>query len=801
MKRLLISILICLPGLFLHAQRYTISGYIQDASSGEALIGANIYSSDGAHGTASNSYGFFSFTLEQGEYEIVFSYVGYQSEHRSLDLKENVELSIKLNPSMDIEEVEITATLAQSVKSTQMSSIDVSVESIKKVPAILGEVDVLKAIQLLPGVQSGTEGSSGLYVRGGGPDQNLILLDGTPVYNATHLFGFFSVFNVDAINNVTLIKGGFPARYGGRSSSVLDISLREGNSQEFRVNGSVGILASKLTVEGPIIKDRTSFLLSARRTYIDKLAQPLLRELVGGDEYTNVGYYFYDLNAKINHKFSSRDRLYFSIYSGEDSFYQTVEPYTFLNLGVLYTEQSESGFGWGNITSAMRWNHQFTNKLFSNATLTYSKYNYQVKNYMESIVESADSVSTEINSLQFVSGIQDISGKIDFDYIPSSDHFVRFGANYIHHTFKPGASVYKLRDADIGSIDTTFGENLINASEYAAYVEDDFVINDRIKANIGLHYSGFVVNDRFYHSLQPRISGRFLVNNDLSIKASYSRMQQYIHLLTNNTIGLPTDLWVPSTDRIRPQLSDQVALGISRSLGNQFLISVEGYYKNMNNLIEYSDGASFMGSSTSWEDKVESGKGWSYGGELYVEKKMGKVTGWLGYTLSWSNRLFDGINNGEVFPYKYDRRHDLALVVNIPLEDNWEFSANWIFGTGTAHTLATERYFGNRPDFYYQQYYYGSNAVTTFEPFSGEIYHVDSRNSFRAADYHRLDVSFQKTKQKKWGEVTWTLGLYNAYNRKNPFYYYIGYDTRNNRALRRVSLFPILPSVTYNFRF
>ncbi len=806
MKTRLLLLLFSIFSSIIFGQRHTISGYIQDAETGEKLIGANIYTEDNLAGTASNNYGFFSLTLEEESYDIVFSYVGYQPDKRHFDLTEDWELIISLSPSIGLEEVEINATgNKQIVESTQMSSIDVSVESIKKVPALLGEVDVIKAIQLLPGVQSGTEGASGLYVRGGGPDQNLILIDGTPVYNASHLFGFFSVFNVDAINNVTLIKGGFPARYGGRSSSVLDISLKEGNMKKFQGSGSVGLISSKLTLEGPIIKDKTSFIISARRTYLDLIAQPIIREIGDGDEYTIQGYFFHDINAKINHRFSNKDRLFLSVYTGKDKFYQNQKPYPYLFDGVIYTNEAKSNLGWGNITSALRWNHQYTSKLFSNTSITFSNYNYEVKSYTENIIENDAGVTSEVNSLNFKSGIQDLAGKMDFDYLPASNHYIRFGANYIYHTFKPGASVYQIKNEELGDVDTTMGERYIYASEFSLYAEDDWKISSKLKANIGLHYSGFLVNNKYYHSLQPRIATRYLVNESWSIKSSYAMMQQYIHLLTNNNIGLPTDLWVPATDNILPQKSHQVAAGVSKSFGNMYLLSVEGYYKTMDNLIEYKDGASFMGSSTGWEGKVESGRGWSYGGELFFEKKFGKLTGWVGYTLSWTERHFENLNQGEVFPYKYDRRHDVSVVLSFPIDEKWDFSASWVYGTGTAHTLPTERYFGDSDNYGYGSvfgydspyYYYGEDQGLL----TGEIERVDSRNSVRAADYHRLDVSFKKTRHRKWGDSAWTLGIYNVYNRKNPFYYYIGHDSRGNRALRRVSLFPFIPSATYSFTF
>jgi outer membrane cobalamin receptor len=782
--------------------QHIISGYIQDAENGEKLIGANIFSKNDLSGTVSNAYGFFSISLPEGDHTLYFSYVGYETKELSIALKEDLQQVIELKPSINLEEVTVSAnSFSRSIGSTQMSSINIPVENIKKIPALLGEVDVIKAIQLLPGVQSGTEGASGLYVRGGGPDQNLILLDGTPVYNASHLFGFFSVFNADAINNIELIKGGFPARYGGRLSSVLDISLKEGNMKKFSGSGSIGLISSRLTLEGPIIKDKTSFIVSARRTYLDYLIQPFLRSLGDHDQYTSQGYFFYDLNAKINHKFSYKDRLYFSVYSGSDKFYLKQDPYTYLFDGDLFTEESNSGLGWGNVTSALRWNHQFSNKLFSNTTLTYSQYNFKVNEFMQEIAETDSGTFSEVNSLEFLSGIEDFAAKIDFDYIPDPDHYIRFGISNTYHTFKPGASTIKLVDMELEDIDTITGQENIHANEIAAYIEDDYKISNNLKTNLGIHYSGFLANGKYYHSLQPRAALRYLFSQSLSAKASYSYMQQYIHLLTNNNIGLPTDLWVPATDKILPQKSHQVALGISKHFQEKYKISIEGYYKSMNNLIEYKDGSSFMGQDENWEEKVETGKGWSYGGEVFLEKRFGKLTGWIGYTMSWTERQFPNINEGKVFPYKYDRRHDVSVVASFPLSEKWDVSASWIYGTGTAHTLPTERYYGSS----YQNYgiFHGSSFLTFAGSgeFSGEIEHIDSRNSIRAADYHRLDISFSRTKKRKWGEGTWTLGVYNVYNRKNPFYYYIGHDMRGNRALRRVSLFPFIPSATWSFSF
>ena len=783
--------------ILLHAQTFTLSGYIQDSATGEKLIGANIFSVKSLQGTTTNTYGFYSITLPQGVYGITFSFIGYQSQTKKIQLNKDRSLNINLAPSINLSQVEVTADkMDHEVKSSQMSSVNLSVKKISKLPALLGEVDVIKTLQLLPGVQSGTEGSSGLYVRGGGPDQNLILLDGTPVYNVSHLFGFFSVFNVDAIRNINLIKGGFPARYGGRLSSVLDISLKEGNMKKMKGSGSIGIISAKMTLEGPIVKDKTSFIISARRTYLDALIQPFLRS-VNNDENAQQGYYFYDLNAKINHKFSDKDRLYLSAYMGQDKFYNNVKPYEYLYDGTVYTEESKAGLQWGNIISALRWNHQWNKKLFSNTAITYSNYDFDVHQFQQKITKSDSGTNTEMNSLKYFSGIEDVLAKVDFDFLPNPNHYIRFGVSNIYHTFKPGISVYKIQSAMQGAMDTLTGAKKIYGNEYALYLEDDYKISANLKANVGIRYSGFYVNGKLYHSLQPRLSVRYLLNETTSLKASYARMQQYIHLLTNNTIGLPTDLWVPATDKVAPEQSQQVALGISKTFANKYQLSVEGYYKIMNGIIEYKDGASFMGSSVGWEDKVESGKGWSYGGEVFFEKKFGTFTGWIGYTLSWTNRQFKNINGGRVFPYKYDRRHDISIVMMVPLGKKWNFSATWVYGTGTAHTLPTERYFGDITSFSPYEGNFGANGG----PFSGELEHVGERNSIRAAAYHRLDLGFQKTSKKKWGELLFNFGLYNAYNHKNPFYYYIGYDSRGNRALRRVTLFPLIPSFSMGFKF
>jgi hypothetical protein len=797
MKRFLIILL--LAPVIVSAQRVSISGYVRDASSGEALIGANILIDSSFTGTVTNQFGFYSLSLPVATYRLRFSFVGYETTNRTISLEKPLRIDINLEPKLTLEGVTVVADAPGSqAASTRMSSISVPVKTIKEIPAFMGEVDVLKAIQLLPGVQSGSEGSSGLYVRGGGPDQNLILLDGVPVYNANHLFGFFSVFNADAINNIELIKGGFPARYGGRLSSVLDISMKEGNMKKFHGEGSIGAIASRLTLEGPIIKDKTSFIVSARRTYLDILTQPIIRLAQGNDYGISTGYYFHDINAKVNHILGIKDRLYLSLYTGKDEFYQRNKPYQYLYEGVIFEESAHSGFSWGNLTSALRWNHLFSDKLFANTTLTYSSYNYLVENYSESIEQNDTATLTDIYSLKFNSGIRDIAGRIDFDFLPHPSHYLKFGGGNTYHQFKPGATVYRKQDNNITGIDSALGANPIYANELFVYAEDDYKISDRFKANVGLHYSGFILNDKYYHALQPRLSARYMLRPNFSFKGSFAMMQQYIHLLTNNNIGLPTDLWVPSTHKVEPQKAWQAAIGISTALFSKLNLTVEGYYKKMNNVLEYKEGATFLNTGSGWEDKILQGQGWAYGIEVFLEKRLGEVHGWIGYTWAHSERQFDLINFGEKFPYKYDRRHDVSLVLSYRIDSKWDMSLAWVYGTGNALTLPTTQYLGSND--YNNNYFIpglliypisSDNSVSAFE----------KKNSFRTAAYHRLDVGFTRTSLKKWGELSWNFGAYNLYNRRNPFYYYIGYDNRGNKALRRVSIFPIIPSISLSFKF
>ena len=772
---------------FGYSQKYTISGYIQDAKTGEKLIGAGMYDQKHKVGATANDYGFFSLTLPKDSVVLLISYVGYNAEIRKFYLDKDIQFNIDMQSSVELEAVEIVADKTEHIEqSTQMSAISIPIQQIKSTPALLGEVDVLKVIQLLPGVHSGGEGSSGFYVRGGSADQNLILLDGTPVYNASHLFGFFSVFNADAINNIELIKGGFPAHYGGRLSSVLDISMKEGNLKEYHADASIGIISSKLMIEGPIVKNKASFIVSGRRTYIDLLMQPFVK-LISGSE-NKLGYYFYDVNAKINYKINDFNRIYLSVYGGNDKFYFHKEPDEYADNGLTYTDKSDLGIGWGNITSALRWNHQYNSKLFGNTTLTYSQYKFYINENQSQVIQNDTFSFTNNYSLNYVSGINDWSGKLDFDYMPSPNHFIKFGANYIYHTFTPGVSTYQISLAGFNDLDSSFGSNIVYAHELASYIEDDITISKKIKTNVGLHWSGFAVGHKFYQSLEPRIALRYLFNKGWSIKLAYSYMQQYLHLLSNSNIGLPTDLWVPTTDSIPPQNSHQIAGGVAKTLFENYLFSIEAYYKIMNNLIEYKDGASFYDSGSDWQSLVEVGKGWAYGAEFFAQKKTGKFTGCVGYTLSWAYRQFDNINFGEPYFDRYDRRNDISIVGSYKLNEKFDFSATWVYGTGNSVTMPTVRFMGLNE--------YGSSVwyVNTIDYF-------DKKNNFKMADYHRLDLGMQYHKNHKHFKSTLCVGIYNVYNRKNPYFYYFGHDENNDRVLVRVSLFQVIPSVAYNISF
>lgn len=811
------------------SKRQTVSGYLTDVSTGEQLIGVNVFESNSGLGTSANEYGFYSLTLPAGQCDLRVTFMGYATQNVNFTLSSDTTINFGLNvTAVEFEEVVISADLPK-VDQSQMSMVDVPIQKLTKLPVIMGEPDVMKVIQLLPGVQSGTEGTSGIYVRGGGADQNLFLLDGVPVYNVSHLFGFFSVFNPGSVKTVKLYKGGFPARYGGRLSSVVDIRMKEGNDKEFKGEVSVGLISSRVNLEGPIVKGKSSFLVSARRTYIDLLAQPFIYSYNKMNDYDQMtgGYYFYDFNAKFNHKFSDRSRLYLSGYSGKDkiysrSSYEYSNDYAYYEGDVYdpqtppqiqttkYEDKSEMNMNWGNRIGALRWNYLLSNKLFSNTTFTYSKYNFNTHVFWGEY-QSPENHSTTY-SFDYFSSIQDFTAKVDFDYAPHPNHAVKFGTGYTAHFFEPGVQASEMSstaEEDMNN-STRTPNNKIRADEHYVYVEDNWTIGDRLKVNVGLHFSGLMVQDKYYGSLQPRASARYKLMDNWSLKASYAKMNQYVHLLSSSSIDLPTDLWVPVTSRLSPPVSHQYALGTSIRLPLGMDLTIEGFYKSMDNLIAYKDGASFSGTAnTNWDDMVELGKGWSYGAEVMLEKSVGKTTGWIGYTLAKSDRQFEELNFGEVFPARYDRRHDFSFVLTHAFSDRFDIGMTWVYNTGNAVTLGAYDYpMASAAD--------GNSEMSWIQPKD-----YGGRNSYRMPAYHRMDVGMNFHKQKKRGIRTWNISFYNAYSHKNPFMLMWDkdyenpvsvpvYDTNGDfshnstqykTVLKKMSLFPIIPSISYTFKF
>lgn len=788
------------------SRRFTISGYVTDGGSSETLIGVNILESRQHLGTTTNPYGFYSITLPEGETQLSFSYLGFSTQQHPLTLQKDTVLNICLRDNNLLPEVVVLSNKVEAgIAATQMGSIELPMAQIKHTPTILGEADIMKTIQLMPGVQAGIEGSAGLYVRGGGPDQNLIMLDGVPVYNVDHLFGFFSVFTPEAVKKVTLFKSSFPARFGGRLSSVVDVRSNDGDMKRFHGTFSLGLLSAKMQIEGPIIKDRTSFNISARRSYIDLVAKPFMPD----DE--KMGYYFYDVNAKINHKFSDRSRLFVNFYNGKDHYnFDIDDRYDSAEYG-SNTSKSETSINWGNTIASARWNYVFNNKLFSNTTVAYNSYQMNAtSNYKTTEYSPYSQIYTEANyNSGFRSGINDWSYQLDFDYNPHPAHHVRFGTGYLYHRFRPEVTTSKVFEKEQSNIqqDTTYhnaSNSQIYAHELSAYIEDNFDVTPQLRINAGLHFSLFHVQKKSYFSVQPRLSARYQLSEDVTLKASYTKMSQYVHLLSSTPISMPMDLWVPVTNKIKPMQAHQYSLGGYYTGIRGWEFSVEGYYKQMRNVLEYKDGVSFFGSSTGWEDKVEMGRGRSMGIEFMAQRNIGKTTGWVAYTLARSDRQFakGGINNGERFPYKYDRRHNISISLNHKFSERIDIGATWTFATGGTATIAEEVTGIIRPD---------GSYVETKE-------YINQRNNYRLPASHRLNLGINFNKKTKHGVRTWNISLYNAYNAMNPSLVYssnsssYGYYTSGNpnttyipktnkTVIKKLTILPCIPSVTYTYKF
>ena len=774
----------------------TISGYINEESSGEPIIGGQVFVPGLQKGASSNEFGFYSLTLPKGTYEIVYRGGGFPNDTININLVNDTIINTELSEAIQIDGVEINAKKSDNVNSTKIGQIELDINLIKKLPAFLGEVDIIKTIQLLPGVSSVSEGGQGFYVRGGGPDQNLVLLDNAQVYNASHLFGFFSVFNSDAIKSVNLIKGSMPASYGGRLSSVLEVNMNEGNNKKFKVTGGLGLISSRLTFEGPIVKDKGSFIVSARRTYIDVFMKAFVKK---SSSFYGSSYFFYDLNAKLNYRLGPKDKIYLSGYYGKDLF----------NFGNKEEDFSVK-MPWGNGIAAFRWNHQFNSKLFMNTTAT-------LTDYLFSFGSGQDQFKFELKS-----GIRDYGGKVELSYFPNTRHSIKIGADYLYHIFTP-TSVSASQDDVV--FDTGLAQKLFS-HESGVYVQDEVDITSWLRVNAGIRVSMYQFTGPFtryyksfsgytdstktyrkgeiiqsYYGFEPRISARFLLKDKSSIKAGFTYNNQYVHLASLSAVSLPTDIWYPSTDKARPQKGWQASLGYFRNFNNnKWETSVEVYYKKMMNIIEFKQGAL---PSDNVNDNTDNllvyGIGWSYGAEFFIKRTFGKLTGWIGYTLARSDRYFQDIQDTK-FPAKYDRRHDLTLVGTYELNKRWTFGFSFIYASGNTLTLPNSWYFNNQD----------------------LLFEYGSRNSTRMAPYHRLDLSATwydkptKTKiDKKTGEKievvkrfrqNLAFSIYNVYNRANPYFLYIdneGNITSNDFkiSVKQVSLFPILPSITWNFEF
>jgi hypothetical protein len=786
------TLLFCSIFIFLltRAQHYTISGFVEDSISGEALIHASVINGNSKAGIVTNDYGFFSILSNTDKIQLDISYVGYKKQSISItNLKKDTTLKLRLSPYTRLEEVIVVGNKGEKVKSAQVSMSKIDLKKAALLPVLVGENDLVKTIQLLPGVQSGTEGTGGLQIRGGSQGDNLVLLDGASVYNVNHLWGFFSVFNTDAIQNVELYKGGFPARYGGRLSSVLDVRMKEGNNQKFEGSGSIGLISSKLTLQGPIVKDKTSFIISARRTYFDIFTKPFTKDF---------GYYFYDANVKINHRFSSNSRLFLSFYTGKDDmFYNLNEDF----FGAGSVNKTKSNTSWGNITSSLRWNYIFNSKLFLNTTLIYSKYQADVNSEVQSILLNEQQANTE----KSFSNLQNKSALLDFSYFPNTQHSVKFGGSYTYFTYLPISKNVNNTKSGVLSYDTTYWNQNIYAHEMHLYIDDDIDFTPKLKSNIGLHASFYHVKNKWYKSLEPRISVRYLLTSDLSLKVAYTEMNQYVFQYPNImnlyrkggsvTINANPEIWLPATDILPPQKSKQIVVGSFLSLDKGYEISVEGFYKTLSNAID--DGEfNYNQQPAKWENLFEIGKGRSYGLEFYAEKKLNKTTGWIAYTLSKTERQFDNLNNGKSFPYIFDRRHNLNLVVNQKFSNRFDIGIVWVYGSGRCITLPDAQYISNF-----------NFATGESNSDKNDIAVQSTKNAYRMPAYHRLDIGLNFHKQKKWGERTWSMGVYNAYNHHNSFLVYADYEQVNGQSvtdkkvLKSISIFPILPYITYSFKF
>lgn len=795
LKTTVIALLICFS-LSLCAQNRTISGYVRDAETKETLAGSNVYEEQSKKGCFSNAYGFYSLTLPGGKAIVRYSFLGYESQTLNIDLTKDTTVQVHLMP-VSTELSEVVVGSAARLKDMRLGTVEIPLSQIKNAPALLGETDLMKSLQLIPGVQNTSEGKSDISVRGGSPDQNLILLDGVPIYNPSHVFGFLSVFNTDALKKVTLYKSSFPARFGGRLSSVVDITTKDGNKERFSGSATVGLPTFKLNIEGPVVKDRTSFTFSARRTYMDLLVDAENKWFIEDNSGSSANFFFHDLNAKIHHKIDDKTYVYLSAYNGNDKLNQETA-------GIEDKETARNAstekWDWGNTVVSGNLSRILTPGLFFKGSIIYNRYNFQI-NTDNSYENSDDSPGVQQASRNFLfsSGIRDYSASGNFEYSSASGHAIKFGAAFTFHDFNPEVISLTSKSDTVTVTDNT--PQHVYSNEFALYAEDDWDISRKIRLNAGLRFSLFNVDNKTYTAIDPRLSLRYLLTDRLALQAGYSLMQQYVHLLSSNSVILQTDLWVPVTGKIKPMQSGQYSAGVFYELSKSVFLSLEAYCKDMRNVIEYKDGISYTGVSAGWENKVEAGTGRACGLEFSAEKQEGRITGTLSYTRSKSERKFDNINFGEWFPAKYDRRHTLNLLLNCKLNNRFDCTATWTYHSGDRITLPmmthVHPYVPDRTGFPYEPEWDGDGL---------DLLELDHRNNYQMDDYHRLDLGINYTFKKKKNRCSvLNLSVYNVYNRMNPYKIIMESDLDENRdyvhKLKQITLFPVIPSVSYTCHF
>ncbi len=774
---------------FFKSNSQSISGYITDKETGEKLIGANFYDIHKKQGTVSNQHGFYSFSFKKASiYHLKVSYIGYQSDTFKINLTKDTIINFKIVQNVLLEEVLITAKRPIEER-IEMSVIEIPMKQIKTLPVLAGEVDIMKAMQLMPGIRSGSEGQSSMFVRGGSHDQNLILLDDVPLYYVNHLGGFVSVFNPNAINSLKLYKGAFPARYGGRLSSIMDIRMKDGDMKKRQNTLTIGMISTKFQTEGPIKKDTSSYMISARRFMYDLITRPFTWLT---NNKTSFGYTFYDLNAKLNYKFSDKNRLFFSFYIGNDAIITKRKEK--INLMKNKTK-------WGNTLFALRWNHIFNPRFFSNITAYYTRYKYDADfTYLTEDKEEKEEVN-----YNFTSSINDICIKSDFEYF-FPNYKLRFGSNHVFHVFSPNATFMEQKGTI--NMDTSLNTKKHHILENAVYIENQFTILKHISFNLGMRGMSYMTNDKVYNNIEPRLLLSINIPKLFSIKFSYSQMQQYVHLLSYSGASLPSDLWMPTTNKVPPQNSKLLIIGIAKSLfKNRLEMSIETYYKNMYDLIDYQDGIAYAGSnSKNWQELIETdGFGQSKGIEFLLQKTEGKINGWIAYTLSKTTRKFDNINGGNEYLYTYDAKHDFSITSNYYIKKNLYVSFSWIYTNGRAITFANENYSALRLEENMSELQDNPNVEEI------TITSHKDKNNIRMHPYHRLDIALNIKKYKKKSERVWNFSIYNLYNRQNPYFYTTeieeikdknGQNTGNyKKKIYQVSLFPFIPSVSYTINF